>query len=85
MLVLLMLPLLFVILLVLLRLDTCLLLHLAQPERVRHEGLICRLLLLFDCEEGVFADLGSHIAGSVGILSSDEVPMRSTELESRCQ
>lgn len=38
------------------------------PLSALHHRFDCRLLLLFDCEEGVFTDLGGRVAGGVGVL-----------------
>lgn len=76
---------LFLVFLLLLRLDTGTFLHLAQTKGVRHERLISSLLLLLDCEERVFTNLGSGITSGVGVLSGDEVLVRRANLWADCE
>ena len=66
--------------LVLLWFDAVALLHLAQTERIGHEGFVCRLFLLLDSEQRVFADLCSNVPDIVGILNGNEVLVSSTRL-----
>ena len=66
--------------LVLLRLDAVALLHLAQAQGVRLEGLQRGGLLLLDREERIFADFSSRVARVIGVLDCDEVLVRGTEL-----
>lgn len=63
------------ILLIFLRLfdQTVLFLHGFEPERIRHQCLVGRLLLLFDCEKRVLPNFGSDIASGIGILNRNEV------------
>ena len=67
--------LLFPFLLILFRFDAVPFLHLSETKRVRHECLVSGGLLLFDREEGVFADLSSNVASIVGVLDGDEILM----------
>ena len=60
--------------------DAVTLLHLAESERVGHEGLVCRLLLLLDSEKGVLTNLRGGVAKSVGVLRGNEVLVGSTDL-----
>lgn len=66
--------------LVLLRLDAVALLHLAQAQGVRLEGLQRGGLLLLDREERIFADFSSRVARVICVLDCDEVLVRGTEL-----
>lgn len=58
--------------LLLLVLDTHRSEELAAPDRVVHHGFVCGLLLSLDGQQGVVADLGSRVAGAVGILQGHE-------------
>ena len=73
--------LLLLVFLILLRFDTCALLHLAQAEGVGHERLVCSLLLLLDSEQRILADLGGGVTNSIRVLCRNEVLVRSPELE----
>ena len=68
------------LLLVLLRSDAVTLLHLAEAERVGHEGLVRRLLLLLDSKERILTDLRRSVSGGVGVLSSNEVLVGGSDL-----
>jgi hypothetical protein len=59
---------------------TCFLFHCFEAEGVGKEGLVCSLFLLLDCKKWVFANFGSSVSSTVGILNSDEVLMRSPDL-----
>ena len=71
------------LLVLLIILDPRSLFHRLEPQRVRHQCLICRLLLLLDREKRIFADLGSNVSCIIGVLDRNEVLMRSTELRER--
>lgn len=72
--------LLLLVFLLLLRFNTIALLHLAEAERVSHEGLVRRLLLLLDGKKWILADLRRSIPRGVGVLSSNEVLVRGPNL-----
>ena len=55
-------------------------LQLFETEWVVSQSLHGCLLLLHDGEERVFTDFGSYVAGSVGILNSNKVLVRCTQL-----
>lgn len=72
--------LLFLLFLLFLRLDSISLLHLSQAKRIGHEGLICGLLLLFDGEKRVFANLGRNVTSGICVLRRNKILMRSSNL-----
>ena len=72
--------LLLLVFLILLHLDASALLELSEAKGVRHESLVCRLLLLLDSEKGILTNLRGGVAKSVGVLRGNEVLVGSTNL-----
>lgn len=72
---------LFLVLLILLRLYPISFLHLSETKGIGHQCLVCRLLLLLDCEEWVLSNLRRSVAGRVRILCGNEILVSSSNLD----